>query len=302
MSKHLLPTAASAAVLFALSAGLGSAADVAAKASKKAAPAPFFFYSDTQVSYWHEFNGNLPAVTNGVQKDIVSLTHFDAWAYGTNFVNLDLAKSHNSLDVSNNQPVGGDTLADFYGVWRSTLSFNALSHAKPFAVGPIKDVSLYYGADWGTKNNAFAANTRKLVGGLQAAFNVPGFFNVAFAAVKEWNNNGIVGNSQNYHPQWAIETAYMQPLDFTGIPLRFSGFTNVYGPKGPDGFNIDTKTELLTDNRLTLDFGKVLNRRPNWIDVFVGYRYWYNKFGNDHVLEAPSNESTWYAGIAWHAL
>jgi len=69
-----------------------------------------------------------------------------------------------------------------------------------------------------------------------------------------------------------------------------------------DGFGTPTKTELLTDNRLTLDLGKLASNRPDLVDVFVGYRYWQNKFGSDHTLDLTggSTESTAYLGMALH--
>lgn len=267
-----------------------------------------FLYSDTQVSYWHEFSGTLVGVATHINKNFVSITHSDAWAYGTNFVNLDASKSTGGIDVANNQPPGGDGLADYYAVWRSTLSFNALSRTKAFSGGPVKDVSAYFGADWGTQNNAFASNTRKGVAGVQVAFDVPGYLLLGIVGVKEANNNGItdacfcIGKKVNFDPYWGVEVSYMQPLTFTGLPLRFSGFTTIYGRKGADGFGVPTKEEVLSDNRLTLDVGKLAAQRANWIDTFVGYRYWRNKFGSDSAIEHPANESTVYLGMAWHAL
>jgi hypothetical protein len=37
----------------------------------------------------------------------------------------------------------------------------------------------------------------------------------------------------------------------------------------------------MTDNRPTLDVGKFTADKPNLFDVFVGYRFWLNKFGDD---------------------
>lgn len=42
---------------------------------------PFFLVQDTSISYWHEFNAAEPCVGTGIQKDIISLTHFDAWTH-----------------------------------------------------------------------------------------------------------------------------------------------------------------------------------------------------------------------------
>src|SRR5437868_6437115 len=75
--------------------GYAGAADIVTKAPIKPIDPPFFLLSDWQISYWHEFNGAEPAVGRKIQKDIVTLTHFDVWRYGTNFVNIDFLKSSN---------------------------------------------------------------------------------------------------------------------------------------------------------------------------------------------------------------
>jgi hypothetical protein len=311
-----------AGVLALASVNGAAAADLVTKAPPAKAPLPFFIFADTQLSYWHEFSGAEPGVGRPIQKDILTITHFDVWKYGTNFVNIDFLKSDKHDPAAPWGGIGfpipasgiGDGAAEVYGLFRSTVSFNSLSGGKAFTFGPVKDVSFYYGADANTKNTAFAPQKRDVVAGLQLAFNVPGYFNVAANYYKEWNHNGIVpqlgspaGMRENVEFKGTLEfeTQYMQPLSFLGgVPLRFSGFTNVVLPKGNDGFGTPTKTELLTDNRLTLDVGKLVADKANWIDLFVGYRYWQNKFGNDHNLDATrgSTESTAYVGLAWHAL
>src|ERR1700681_4875971 len=176
-----LKSLALATVVVAMASGYASAADmpVYTKAPPPApAPPPFFLFSDTQISYWHEFNGAEPGVGTHINKDIVTITHFDVWKYGTNFVNLDFLKS-DKHDPS--APWGGpgfpippggigDGALEFYGLFRSTLSFNALSNTKAFTFGPVKDVSFYFGADGNTKNTAFAPQKRDFVAGLQVAF------------------------------------------------------------------------------------------------------------------------------------
>lgn len=282
----------------------------------------FFLFSDTQLSYWHEFTGSEPSIPYTIAKNIVSVTHNDAWQYGTNFVNADFLFSDTRDPAAPwggpGYPVpawgAGTGAAEFYITYRGTLSFNELSKTETFNFGPVRDLSLYFGGDINAKNTAFYPQKRDLVLGLQVAFDVPGYFNVAAAFYKEWNHNGIVpliGNPPgttewvSFNPTAVFEAAYMQPLSFTGIPLRFSGFTNVVLPKGNDGFGVPTVTELLTDNRLTLDFGQLVAKRPNTVDLFVGYRYWLNKFGNNpYPANSPgvpgTMESTFYVGVAWH--
>jgi hypothetical protein len=314
-----------AAALAATTVGSASAADLPVKAPPIAASPPFFLFSDWQISYWHEFSGAEPGVGRPIQKDIVTLTHFDVWRYGTNFVNIDFLKSDRHDPAAPWGGVGfpippagiGQGALEVYALYRGTLSWNALSGTKAFSFGPVKDLGFYYGVDANTKNTAFAPQKDLVVGGLQVAFDVPGYFNVAVALHKEWNHNGIVPElvaigvscpgacteNPSFKPTVTIESQYMQPLGFTGLPLRFSGFTNVVFPKGNDGFGNPTKTELLTDNRLTLDVGKLAAGKADLVDLFGGYRYWINKFGNDYRMDATGGglERTWYIGMALHA-
>ena len=72
-------------------ASQSTAADMSVVAPK--APPPLFTVNDNSVSYAYRFNATDPFVTDHTGKSVVTFTHFDAWAYGTNFFNIDLLKS-----------------------------------------------------------------------------------------------------------------------------------------------------------------------------------------------------------------
>src|SRR6185312_477581 len=87
---------------------------------------PFFSVNDNRITIAYQFNAVSPGVTDNTFKQSYAFTHFDAWKYGTNFVNLILLKS------DRNDPAGpcGNFLApmsgcpgatEFYGLVRSTL-------------------------------------------------------------------------------------------------------------------------------------------------------------------------------------
>ena len=92
--------AAAALSLAALApAGFASAADMAVKA-KPITDVPFFFVIDNRVTYSYIFSGTDPGMysirSNGTidgktEKQVFSFTHFDAWAYGTNFFTISLS-------------------------------------------------------------------------------------------------------------------------------------------------------------------------------------------------------------------
>jgi len=306
---------AAAAVLASVAGGHALAADMTMPKKAVVAPAPFFAVSDTSVSYHYEFTATDPGV-NKTAKNVFTLTHFDIWQYGTNFFNIDFLKS-DSQDPSNGCAAPGpdfpgcDGAVEVYGFYRGTLGFNELSHSKTFSYGWLQDVSFEFGVDANTENTTFAPQKRDVVAGLQFAFGLPGgiSLNVAPLFYKEWNHNGfgptgIAGVTTDFDPTWAVEVGYSIPIAsyLGGVPLTISGYANTYGPKGP-GFTglAPTKTELHEETRLTLDLGQVLAQKPHWIDLWGGYRYWYNKFGNDHTLVPYSVESTWLIGLTWHA-
>ncbi|MGO4714264.1 hypothetical protein AB4Z37_16465, partial [Bradyrhizobium sp. 2TAF24] len=87
---------------FTLAAGLavatfGSAlaADVAlpVKAPKSVLDLPFFIVNDNRLTYAYQFTATAPGAADRTAKQVFAFTHFDVWAYGTNFINLELLKS-----------------------------------------------------------------------------------------------------------------------------------------------------------------------------------------------------------------
>jgi hypothetical protein len=89
-------------------------------------------------------------------------------------------------------------------------------------------------------------------------------------------------------------------LSFTGLPLKFDGFFNLIAPKGKDGFGTQTATEILTQPRIVLDAGQLIMGKPNFLDTYVGFQYWMNKFGNDHTKVSGAVAETVFVGMAIH--
>ena len=106
---RLYRTKAIAAAALALAslapAGFAAAADLPVKAVKAVPDAPFFFVIDDRVTYSWMPKGTDPgafsvrpdgSINGTTAKSVYSFTHFDAWAYGTNFFTISLFKSdHN---------------------------------------------------------------------------------------------------------------------------------------------------------------------------------------------------------------
>jgi hypothetical protein len=318
-----------------LAAGIDArAADLPVKAPKPIADAPFFLVNDNRVTYSYIFNGTDPGafsvrpdgtINGKTSKSVYSFTHFDAWAYGTNFFNISMFKS------GHNDPTGPCANAgvsitgaaadcagatEVYGLIRSTFGFNEIFNTKAFTMGSLHNVSLEVGADGETENSFLAPAKRDFVAGLQFAFDLPykGYVDVAPLAYKEIGHNafdqcglfgpGVPGvtcladGNLDYRTTWAVETNYYMDLGFLPVNMQYfsiSGRAGWYGPKG-DGnslpllsgvgrFSTATKTELNSEPiRLTFDASKAVwgDKYPHYVDVWVAYRYWQNKYGLDH--------------------
>jgi hypothetical protein len=137
---------------------------------------------------------------------------------------------------------------------------------------------------------------------------------------------GAFTGDREYQWTWKVFTFISEPLTFLppSMPVTFVNILNITGPRGtgisaanclavgcfgPFGAfnNNETKTEVFEDARLSLDASKVFWGKPGIWDTFVGYRYWYNKFGTNHnaplfAQAAPgtSIESTAYLGTTYH--
>jgi hypothetical protein len=125
---------------------------------------------------------------------------------------------------------------------------------------------------------------------------------------------------------WKLFTFISEPLTFLppSVPLTWINVMNVTGPKGTGISPVncaalgcggalgafasnETKTEVFEDTRLSLDASKVWWGKPGLWDMYVGYRYWYNKFGTNHnaalfatIAPDTSIESTAYVGTTYH--
>jgi hypothetical protein len=133
-----------------------------------------------------------------------------------------------------------------------------------------------------------------------------------------------------FHTVPKLNLNITEPLTFLppSLPLTWGNTTTVTFPKGTGigtsnmyavcgapsaaGFggclaNTETKAEVWEDNRLTLDDGQVFWGKPGIWETYVGYRYWYNKFGTDHnaplfatIAPKTNIESTAYLGTTYH--
>jgi len=338
MSKSNSLTVSAAAVAAIAWAGSALAADLAVKAPA-AAPADnssFFIVNDNSVSFTWAPTATDPGVDfnnhPAFNKYTGEFTHFDVWQYGTNLLDLNYIKSDKNDPVQGT--LGATGAVEEFALWRSTLGGNQLTHSKMFSSFLFKNIELEFGGNFNTENNQLAPQYQAYMIGPRFDLNLPGQVDLAVLAYKEFNHNQFLAIGQfsgDTDFKWAprLELDVMEPLTFLPWPVTFINRTAVTFPKGfgisqanvaalcsaagpnncsqSNPLSQDTKTEVRTDSRLSLDASKLWFNKPGIWDVYVGYRYWYNKFGTDHnaVLFselAPNSaiESTAYLGMTYH--
>jgi hypothetical protein len=274
MSYHIKAIAAATLSLaFLVPMSFASAADLPpVKVKAKPIPElPFFLVIDDRVTFSYIGKGTDPGVfsvqpngtVNGsTAKSVYSFTHFDVWAYGTNFFGINLFKSDhndpsgpciNSGVLPSGATAGCSGATEFFGLIRSTYGWNEIFNTKMFSQGPLHNISFEIGAEGETENTFLAPNKRAFVAGLQFAFDLPykGYFNVAPLAYKELNHNafnqcGLFGagtpgvtcnpdGESNFNTTWAVEINYYMDLGFLPESINYfaiSGRAGFYGPKG----------------------------------------------------------------------
>src|SRR5437762_8726551 len=102
-----------AAIFAAALSSTAGAADLPVKAKPvKAVEAPYFLVNENSLSYRYEFTATNPGAGK-TPKHVGTFSHFDVWAYGTNFFNIDWLKatSHTTPSIGG----GGNQFACFGG-------------------------------------------------------------------------------------------------------------------------------------------------------------------------------------------
>ena len=251
-------------------------------------------FQDTYLSIRYLPEDKQPGYAKDINEVAGNISYANGWTYGSNFVSLDFEDFSKRGDPANS--VVGKANSDsfeLYSVFRTTLSGNKIFGGNQFSFGPIRDIGLELGLDVDTQDDQFASYKRLVIVGPQFSINLPrGFWTVTVGMSKEWNTDAFVtnGNGTNYDPTYEIETAWAYPFAAGPVPLNFTGFANLIGPKGSGATgDFYHRVEILFHPKLMVDVGELLGMPAKKFEAGVGFEYWHNKFGS--VKEAvPGTE------------
>lgn len=231
-----------------------------------------------------------------ITQNIGFLTTAGGFKYGSYAFNVDyLVSSMANPEAGPTNQYGYPTpgsggAQEVYSVGRVSLSAGKI-FGRSFSYGFIRDFGLTVGYEFGTKNDAYAERARMLVFGPTVEFAIPhGFWNVTLGVRTESNHDGITNVEVHFNPAVHLESSWLYPFRIGPVPLVFKGFASLTGPKGRDGFGVQTTTEFLTRAYLMADIGSFAGH-PRTVYAGIGYEYWHNMYGT-RASEQPGTTQT----------
>lgn len=200
----------------------------------------------------YDAQGN-PVKAKNVAKNSVTFKHVDIGnKWGDNLFVMQYLMSNRQNPVSSDHyhdslEVGAK---DVYMTMRHNVSLSRLFPSKKFSFGPVSDVLITMGADFGVKNDDFSSQRRSPFIGPGLAFKVPnhGFATLSAMWTREWNNEGTDitsywaapnvtspktwGQPVVYDPSYSIQAAWGVPVTIGKEMVMFEGFGTFNGSKG----------------------------------------------------------------------
>jgi hypothetical protein len=254
-------------------------------------------WSDTYLGYQYGTQFREPGLQGTIEKNRFELNHVSGWDYGTNFFDVTMLSSSHKDPAQNAQAPnfgGGQPQAnvpgatEVYVAYRSNFDLGKIFKTK-MSFGPVRETDFTVGGDFDSKDNQFGSNKKFIMAGPQVGFNVTnGFWNLGLSACRELNYNGVVMQAVNFKTTYMISTAWGKNFQL-GVPAEFKGWANYIGPKGKDGFGVDTKAETVGDMYVMFDMSQFIGRKKGAITIGPGFEYWNNKFGGKNFT-APASQ------------
>lgn len=252
---------------------------LAGQPSRPPAPA----HNSNALTYWYGTTYRTPFVLDpathkaaNIARNTVEFTHVSSAGMLNSFAFVSVAMSDRAEPASGS----GMGATEVYVILREGIGLNELMHSTAFKKGLLRNVAFEVGANLETKNSAYSPAEKTLYVGPKFVFAVPkGYFNVGVHFRQEWNQEAILGKSENYTPNFNIEPTWMVPFKIGKAQLAFSGVAEYNTPKGTDSFGSPTVSEYLAKGVFAVDLGALLMHKPQLVDLNAGLWGWHNEYG-----------------------
>lgn len=201
-----------------------------------------------------------PGPPADVAKSTVTLTNASGFAWGSTYFFVDHLQS-NARDAN---------ARETYGELYVSPSLGKLT-GHDFRTGPLKDVSLTFGVNAGSKNTG--ADPLVWLPGVSFNLDVPGFafFDVSVLGYLDHGKQNGAANGCNANI-WQITPAWKRPFRLGRLSMSFEGFVDVIGAHG------NCVQQVITQPQLRVDVGDWFGH-PGRVHAGIEYQYWRNKYG-----------------------
>ncbi len=232
-----------------------------------------------QVEFHYQY-GKLANPFSGAQEktSILTVQHATGWRLGDSFF---------FVDILNDGLQDGFNDKDLYGEWYPTLSLGKVS-GKKFQLGPIRDISVIGGINFGADANVF-----KVLPGLRASWKAPGFafLNTDVMAYIDGNSGAASGGAPRTGNSFAVDVSWLLPFRLGSQSFQMGGHAEYVGAS-TDEFGNRVKGWVLAQPQLTWDLGAAFGA-ANHLLVGIEYQYWRNKLGAEEDEYAPQLLVIW---------
>lgn len=213
-----------------------------------------------QLLYGNEFRE--PFNPTDVHKTLITIENSSGWEWGNSFAFIDILKSD-----ENDQRATA-----IYGEWYPSASISKLTESD-LSYGILRDASITAGINAGRKSTG--ANPLAYLPGITVDLTLPSFafFNVGgYAYIDRGTINN--GDSNGCHQTgFQATSAWLLPFSISDTKVRFEGFVDYISSHGK------CTEQVLTQPRISFDFGSLIGLSSNHLFGGIEYQYWRNKFG-----------------------
>ena len=224
-------------------------------------------WSSTELQGLYGRGFHEPFNPDSVAKSTVTLTNSSGFSWGGSYFFVDFL----------NSDARDEHAEEVYGELYLNPSLSKLT-GRDFKAGPLRDVSLTLGVNYGNKDTG--ANARVLLPGVTFNFDLPGFVFFDLSVLGYLDHGRFKGAATNCNANsYQITPAWKRPFRLGRLSMSFEGFVDVIGAHG------SCAHQVVSQPQLRLDVGDLFGH-PNKVYAGVEYEYWHNKYGVNGLHES----------------
>lgn len=215
---------------------------------------------------------NTPTFAGGGQNTtaVFTIEHSDGWAYGDNYIFIDLAES--TTPFYNNW--------DIYAEYYANFSLSKITgHSVSFGI--VSDIGIIAGVNW-----AMDAKVLKYLPGVRFSLDLQGFdfANLDFTGYIDDASGVAMGGAPKQTDGYMIDFNWGYPFSVGRHDFAINGHLE-FIHKRIDSFGNRLSAHVLNQEQIRWDVGKAMNGNPGKVFIGLEISIWFNKLGDGSTNE-----------------